>query len=245
MEAFIGTSVPLDHLFLQELQRTETTFENTTATEWPAIERCSEYYQCPSTNTHSAIHFVAALLFGVLGCSFNCITIHLYSKKATNYANRFYILMLTYIDMGALIINLPQFILMKFIPCCVLRWTSFWPYTVMHVSYSIILNTMALERLVAVVSPFQFERKRKMIRYILITISLLWLAYVCLTNIFNVAMHMYRLVALVYPIICVMLLALIYLIIIFKLLQLSNKSVKKIYPRVTNPNRYDIMYHSL
>ena len=238
MDFFLGTSVSQDDYILQEFTMTEPTHANTKTTELPFIEKCGEF-SCPSTNINLAFHIAAVLLFGVFGCSSNCITIYLYSKKKNNYGNRFYILLLTYLDMGAIVINIPQFILLDYIHCCVFKWTSFWPYNVMHVSYITTLNAMAIERLVAVVSPFQFERKRKMIRYVLMLFLFLWMSIVCVRHIFKATVTILRIVTLLYPLICVMVLASIYFIITINLLKRSNKGIEKsslkVHPRTTKP----------
>ena len=226
MTSSTGTSMSQDDSSLHKFEMTEAAFEMTTNTESPHFEMCGEFY-CPDTDIHTAIHIAAMLLFGLFGCSANCISIFIYSTKAKYVGNRLYILLLTYFDMAALLFNLPQYLFLKYIPCCVLSYTFFWPYNVLHALYIATLTAMAIERLVAVVSPFQFEQKRKMIKYLLISFFFLWLSVICARLTIKEAKLILRQVNMMFPLICVTVLACIYLIIIIKLLQQSKKGIGK------------------
>ena len=236
MESTTGTNIFQDDSIVHEEDMTEASFEMTTIDNAPHVKMCAEYY-CPSTDIHPAISIAAVLLFGLFGCSANCISIFIYTKKAAKYAgNRFYILLLTYFDMAALLFNLPQYVFLKYIPCCVLRVINFWPYNVLHALYIATLTAMAVERLVAVASPFQFEKKRKIIKYILISFFCVWLSVICARLTITEAKIILKQVNILFPLICVMVLAFIYIIIIIKLLQQSKQGIRKASSKV-NPNK--------
>ena len=160
---------------------------------------CGEYI-CQSTDIHPGVHAAAFLIFGLFGCSSNCITIYLHSTKDKYSGSRFYILLLTYLDMTALIINLPQFIFIRYIPCCVIKWTSFWPYNFTHVLYlssSLWLIAIGAREIIRM-----FYENENILRYATI----------------------------LYPLLCVLVLICTYFMIIIKLLKQSNKMERKIAP---------------
>ena len=160
------------------------------------LKRCGEYI-CPSkdmVSLHPGFHVAAVLVFGVYGLSANAITIYMYSTKTTYSGGKLYILLLAILDIGSILMNLPQFIILGHIPCCVVKWTSAYPYTIILGIYIFILDAMALERLAALFQPFKFQRNRNIVKKLVIITILIWLlvtVFKLLAEILMLKIHYY------------------------------------------------------
>ena len=235
------------------LETTDIIYEDSVATGLPTeshsseVQRCGEYI-CPSqdmVSLHPGFHVAAVLLFGVYGLSANSLIIYMYSTKTKYSGGKLYILMLAILDIGSILLNLPQFIVLGHIPCCVVKWTSAYPYLAINGTYITILDAMAFERLAAVFLPFKFERNRNIIQYLTIITIIIWLGVNVLKMITEIVMfksiyYVLRMTLIVFPGIGILCMVLVYPLITYMLFAQRRKRKIGANPPRQNPAFADV-----